>query len=123
MIPKNKAKDLGEQTEVIACDFLKTKGMKYIEKNFHSRFGEIDLIMKDHDVLVFVEVRYRKSSHYGSAAESISSAKKKKLIKTALFYLHRHQLSEKIASRFDVVTIHGSLLNMEIEWFPQAFDG
>ena len=64
--------------ENIALKYLEKNNLTLVEKNFHSRFGEIDLIMKDEDTLTFVEVRYRKNVSHGSASESVNLSKQKK---------------------------------------------
>ena len=65
----------GAEAEDLACAWLQARGLRLLERNYRSRRGEIDLIMQDGEQLVFVEVRYRASNRYGSAAESITSAK------------------------------------------------
>ena len=119
-------REQGEYTENLACQYLEQKGFKLIEKNFNCKVGEIDLIMRDDDSLVFVEVRYRKSNHFGSAAESITANKQSKLIKTASLYLQRHDKLNKYPARFDVVSITGpikseNIENIDFNWIKNAF--
>jgi putative endonuclease len=119
-------REQGQYTEILACQYLENKGFKLIEKNFNCRMGEIDLIMKDEDSLVFVEVRYRKNNNFGSGAESITASKQSKLIKTASLYLQRHDKLNKYPSRFDVVSITGfietsNIDNMNFDWIKNAF--
>ena len=119
-------REQGEYTENLACRYLEEKGFKLIEKNFNCKVGEIDLIMQDNDSLVFVEVRYRKSNNFGSGAESITSSKQSKLIKTASLYLQRHAKLNKCSARFDVVSITGfieteDLSKINIDWIENAF--
>ena len=116
----------GEYTENLACQYLQKNGYQLIEKNFNCRVGEIDLIMQDKDSLVFVEVRYRKNNHFGSAAESITASKQSKLIKTASLYLQRHDKLNKYPARFDVVAITGfietnDLNKINFDWIKNAF--
>ena len=113
----------GEYTETLACEFLERKGLKLIERNFHCRFGEIDLVMQDKNSLVFVEVRYRRSDNFGTAAETVTSSKQAKLIKTATVYLQQHAKINKYPARFDVVSITGpvAMHNYEINWIENAF--
>ena len=73
----------GKLAEKKACDYLQQQGLKLIEKNYYCRSGEIDLIMLDKQELVFIEVRYRKSRTFGSAAESIDARKRNKIIDDA----------------------------------------
>ena len=63
----------GKKAEDVACSFLQRNGLSLVERNYHCRYGEIDLIMHDDDTLVFVEVRYRNSNKFGDAAESIDA--------------------------------------------------
>jgi len=120
------AREQGEYTENLACKYLENKGFKLIEKNFNCRVGEIDLIMKDNDSLVFVEVRYRRNNSFGSGAESITTSKQSKLIKTASLYLQQHAKLNKYPARFDVVSITGfietdTINNIDFDWIENAF--
>ena len=113
----------GKQGENIACHYLKKQGLKIIDKNFHSRFGEIDIILKDKDTVVFTEVRYRKNKDYGGPLESITPQKQDKIRKTALIYLQKN--NGNMNMRFDVLAICGENLEqtsqLEIEWIKNAF--
>ncbi len=93
----------GEDAESAACAFLKKQGLKLVATNFHSRFGEIDIIMLDKNTLVFVEVRFRRNSHFGGGLESITAAKQLKLRKTAELYLQQNSRYKN--ARFDVVSM------------------
>jgi putative endonuclease len=119
-------REQGQYTESLACQYLEGKGLKLLERNFHSRFGEIDLIMKHDDSLVFVEVRYRRNTDFGSGAESITASKQSKLIKTASAYLQQHAKLGKYPARFDVVSITGlietsNIDNINFDWIENAF--
>lgn len=90
--------------------------------NFHSRHGEVDLIMQDKDTLVFIEVKYRKNSQFGGAIAAVSPTKKQKLTKTAKFFLHQRGLNEYNTScRFDVIAIEGDNHHPTINWLKNAF--
>ena len=106
----------GKKAEDVACNFLQKEGLTLIERNYHCRYGEIDLIMQDSDVLVFIEVRYRQSALYGSAAESVDHNKQRKLVFTANHYLQRYPTTQ--ATRFDVVTLSP---NESPQWITNAF--
>jgi len=82
-----KSSSIGQKAEQEALNFLKQQGLKLITQNYYCRQGEIDLVMSDQQTLVFIEVRYRKSHHYGSSAESVTINKQKKIIHTAVLYL------------------------------------
>ena len=72
--------------ELIACRFLKKTGYIIIEKNYRSRYGEIDIIAKDCETLCFVEVKSRKNTHYASPEEYVDKKKQKRLLKTSMIY-------------------------------------
>lgn len=119
-------REQGQHTEKLACQFLEEKGLKLLEKNYHCRFGEIDLIMQQNDSIVFVEVRYRRTNDFGSGAESVTANKQSKLIKTASAYLQQHAKLRKHPARFDVVSITGSIEtnninNIDFNWIENAF--
>ena len=113
----------GETAEHDACDYLRKNNLQLITRNYRCRFGEIDLIMHDQQTLVFVEVRYRKNSLYGSGAESITQAKQNKLIKTASYYLQQNNQASRYSSRFDVISMSHSTSTNEtkIDWIKDAF--
>lgn len=97
-------KALGALGEERARDFLKKKGHRILEANFRCREGEIDIISRDKDCLVFVEVRTRSSSDFGTPEESVTPAKKRKLVSVALSYLQTHRNVPEFW-RFDVVAV------------------
>jgi len=111
----------GKQFEVLARQFLRKQGLKQFQLNFHSRFGEIDLIALDADVLVFIEVRYRKNTDHGAAAATVNFHKQQKIIRTAQHYLQKSGLTNKMPCRFDVIGISGSVDALEIQWIKNAF--
>jgi len=116
------SKQKGDFTEDLAADYLSQQGLYLVTKNFSSSRGEIDLIMKDQDTLVFVEVKYRKSRSHGGAISTISVKKQHKLKLCAAFYFQQSQLNEyNTACRFDVVTLEGDLIHPEITWLKNAF--
>jgi putative endonuclease len=109
----------GLSAEKLAATFLANHGLKLITQNYHCRFGEIDLIMRDAGSLVFIEVRLRSNKSFGSAAASITPQKQQKLILTAQHYLQQHP--EKNACRFDVLLMDKLDLSA-INWLKNAFD-
>ena len=104
--------------EQLAATFLTQRGLTLVAKNYHCRFGEIDLIMQEGAVLVFIEVRLRTNSQFGHAAESISIKKQQKIIQTAQHFLMQH--GER-ACRFDAVLMNKIDAN-HIEWVRNAFE-
>lgn len=111
----------GKFAEQRACEYLIQQGMTLVQQNYYSPFGEIDLILKDQNDIVFVEVRSRGREDYGAAKETITYAKRKKLIKTGLHFLQKHQWLYKVNSRFDVVALQFTKNQMELEWIKNAF--
>ncbi|MDG1938738.1 MAG: YraN family protein [Pseudomonadales bacterium] len=119
-------KHIGDSAEQAATAFLTDQGLKLLDSNYHSRYGEIDIVMADAKVIVFIEVRYRKSSVYGGGAMSITRNKQQKLIKTANHYLQHHQAN--VECRFDVIDMSPSHLaatnnkqQFHINWIKNAF--
>jgi putative endonuclease len=108
--------ELGEKAEDRAHQFLVDKGLKTVCRNYRCKVGEIDLIMQDGDSLVMVEVRYRKSDTYGSAVESITRKKQKRIIAAAGLYLVVNNIDKPV--RFDVIAISG---NQSLNWITNAF--
>ncbi|WP_369434329.1 YraN family protein [Psychromonas sp. MME1] len=112
-----KSNSQGVKSEKQALNYLLSQGLTLVCQNYYCRMGEVDLIMQDQDTLVFIEVRYRKNSDFGGALASITTAKQKKLIKTAKHYLA--QLEYEPYCRFDAIAIeqHSNTL----EWIQNAF--
>jgi putative endonuclease len=110
----------GKQAEQWALTYLQQQGLSLVTKNFHSRHGEIDLIMTDGNTLIFVEVRYRKSAKYGSALESVNHTKQSRIIHTAQTYLQQHP-ENHLECRFDVIAISPNNTINEITWVKNAF--
>ncbi|MBC7696794.1 MAG: YraN family protein [Bacteroidia bacterium] len=108
----------GLAAEKLAATFLMSHGLKLVKQNYHCRFGEIDLIMMEAKTLVFVEVRLRSNSLFGSAATSITRQKQQKLILTAQHYLQAHG---ECLCRFDAILMNKAELQ-HIEWVRNAFD-
>ena len=111
----------GRWAERVARDFLQSRGLEPVCENYRFRGGEIDLIMLDHETLVFVEVRYRNRSDFGGSAESITATKQRRVVATAMHYLQHSQSHAHPACRFDVVAISKNMHRHDIEWIPDAF--
>lgn len=119
----SKTGELGREAENQACRFLEKRGLRLLEKNFRCKYGEIDLIMRDGDVLVFVEVRFRRSQLFGGALSSITPEKQRRLLMTAQVYLQQHPVKGKYAgTRFDVAALSAQTGGHEIEWIPNAIE-
>lgn len=102
-----------------AADFLQRAGLRIVARNYHCRRGEIDLVAWEGDTLVFVEVRFRRHRHFGSAGASVDRRKQRKLLAAAESYLQQHRLD--CPCRFDVVAIEGD--EEQIDWIAGAFAG
>ena len=114
---------IGTAVEEYALSYLKNAGLITIATNWSCRFGEIDLIMLEHDTVVFVEVRYRKSIRFGGALESIDQYKREKIITTAEYFLNEYPQWLEHSCRFDVITAHPN--NTEVftlDWIQDAFE-
>lgn len=105
----------GAEAEALAARFLAERGLRLVERNFRVRGGEIDLVCREGETTVFVEVRMRSRADYGGAAASITAAKKAKIVLAARHWLVRH--GER-PCRFDAVLLDGK---GEIEWIRDAF--
>ncbi|MEZ0323253.1 MAG: YraN family protein [Hydrogenothermaceae bacterium] len=109
--------EIGKLKEDLAVKFLRERGYVIVERNFRKRFGEIDIVAKDGNCLVFVEVRSRSHDTFGKAVESIDIRKKRKLSKIAAYYINEvNQHFDEV--RFDVISITAD----EIEHIKNAFE-
>lgn len=106
----------GGLAEAEACRYIESLGMLPLCKNYKRFTGEIDLIAKDKDTIVFIEVKARSTYVKGSPAEAVTKTKQKRIIQTALMYLKENHLYGK-RMRFDVIAISGD----EIKYIPSAF--
>ncbi|OGP82480.1 MAG: YraN family protein [Deltaproteobacteria bacterium RBG_16_54_11] len=112
---------MGSRGEDLAVQYLKKRGFKVIERNYHCQWGEIDLIAREKNTLVFIEIKARSSSEYGLPQEAVDRFKQKKLIEVARYYLAERHLTEDIPARFDVVAIHLTPAGPQIELIKDAF--
>jgi putative endonuclease len=113
------SKQTGDAWESTARVWLQSKGLHFIAANVRERGGEIDLIMREGNTTVFVEVRYRRSAQFGGAAASVTRSKQHKLLQTARLWLARHNGSfDTVDCRFDVLAFTGN----DVEWFKDAFN-
>ena len=109
----------GKLAEQACCDFLRRAGLKPVSRNYRCRRGEIDLVMRDGDTLVFVEVRYRNSSAFGGALVSVDAAKQARLVATALHYAQHYRITDPM--RIDVIGMRQTKDNdYEFQWIRDA---
>jgi len=113
-------KEQGNKGEQIARQHLKLLGFEIVEMNYRFGHGEIDIIAKDGDTLVFCEVKMRKSEEYGDPEYAITSNKQKQIRKIAQGYLYEHEIREQDC-RFDVVAIRMKRSTPEINYIKNAF--
>ncbi len=111
----------GNHGERLALDYLIQQGLTLVEQNINSRYGEIDILMRDGEEWVFVEVRFRKSQHFGGGLESVDRSKQRKLINTAEYYIQTHHKTHFDSCRFDMIEISGDINTPEINWIQDAF--
>ncbi len=124
-------RQFGERQEQAVADYLGNRGLELVAQNYQCKMGEIDLIMRDQETLVFIEVRFRRSQRFGTAVESVNLRKQNKIIRCARYFLLAHKLSEKIPCRFDVIGLfprtkqtYSSVVlagDLQIEWVKGAF--
>ena len=124
-----KRRDFGQLQEQTAARFLAAAGLELLMQNFSCRAGEIDLIMREERTLVFVEVRFRRSSRYGTATETVDRRKQRKLVKAASYFLSSRRINSA-ACRFDIVgltpaqrgdTGYDPVSGLRIDWLRNAF--
>jgi len=111
----------GNYGEKLALRYLIQQGLTLVEQNINSRYGEIDLIMRDSTEWAFIEVRYRRSQDHGGGLESVTHSKQRKLIRTAEYYMQRHHKYHFDSCRFDIIEISGDIQAPEINWIQDAF--
>jgi putative endonuclease len=105
-----------------ACSALEKAGLKLLVRNYTTRYGELDLVMRDGDTVVFVEVRHRLRAGHGDAAASITSTKQTRLVHTAELWLAAHPQHAHRACRFDVVSYNGPVETAQMSWLRGAFE-
>ncbi|MFI8381879.1 YraN family protein [Pseudomonas sp. NPDC079086] len=113
----------GDAAEALARQHLEKHGLRLLAQNWRCRLGELDLVMLDADTVVFVEVRYRRYSAWGGAAESVDARKREKLSRAAQHFLQQESRWAKYPCRFDVIAINAdSQAPAQLDWIQNAFD-
>ena len=110
----------GERGETIAAEYLSRHGYRVLRKNYHTRYGEIDLICEDAKYLVFVEVKSRRNTKFGAPCEAVTNAKQQKIIRSAQKWLMEHPTP--LQPRFDVVEVLVSGISCRVNHIPNAFE-
>ncbi len=114
-------RDTGRSFEAIARGRLEQAGLECIAANVNYRFGELDLVMREDETLVFVEVRYRRQTSFGGGALSVTPGKQRRIALAASAWLAAHPRLARRACRFDVVAVAGSQEAPAIDWIRNAF--
>ena len=117
----SEARRRGAGVEAAARTQLLRAGLSEVAANAGYRLGELDLVMRDGDTLVFIEVRYRASAEYGSGAESVDRGKRRKIARAAQLFLLQHPALAEDYCRFDVVEASGNPESPELLWHRDAF--
>lgn len=120
MTPGGGNREWGAAAEQYAEAFLTGRGLIPVERNYRCRNGEIDLVMRDLEVLVFVEVRFRSNPRFGIPAETVTVAKQRKIIAAARHFLQSRRIHDRSPCRFDVIAVSGPGQD-RIDWIRDAF--
>ena len=118
MIKENNKRKLGAQVEQLVREYLTAHGFVILEMNYRCKQGEVDIIAKDGIYYVFIEVKYRNSTRYGTPQEAVGYVKQKRISQATKYYLYSHNLDEFTPVRFDVAAV----LNNKITYHKNAFD-
>jgi putative endonuclease len=110
----------GRRAEDLAADYLLTRGLALAERNYRCRWGEIDLVMTEGERTIFVEVRYRRSDHYGGALASIDRRKQRRLLAAARHYMVERRIRGSV--RLDVVAVSPYDDGFSIQWVKNAIE-
>ncbi|MCR4674446.1 MAG: YraN family protein [Lachnospiraceae bacterium] len=111
----------GSCYEKLAAEEMEKEGYTILEMNYHCKVGEVDIIAKDKEYLVFAEVKYRKNAKTGMPQEAVNFKKQKKISSTAAYYLMSHHFSDDVSVRFDVISILGDEVTIIKNAFPYCF--
>ncbi len=114
----------GKWGEALAAEYLRKNGYQIVAANYHSRFGELDLVAKKKKILAFIEVKLRKNDQYGAAREFVTPAKREKLRMTAALFLQEYD-AKALQPRFDVIEIyapHGISQQYTLNHMENAFE-
>lgn len=117
------AQGRGAWAEDLALAHLRDAGLRLETRNYRCPRGEIDLVMRDGEVVVFVEVRYRTGGWFGGGVESVDAGKRTRLRATASHYLRAHPAAATLPCRFDLVAIGPGAGGPAVQWIANAFEG
>ena len=114
---KDPRKAIGRAGEDLAAQYLKQQGYTILERNYRLRIGEVDIIARDEEYLVFIEVKTRRSTRFGSPFEAVDARKQQQIVKIAAAYLQ----GKELPVRFDVVAVHLNEQDVRVEILKNAF--
>lgn len=120
--PPKSTREAGAEAEEAACAFLEDRGLRIVERNFRARGGEIDLVAREGDVLVFVEVRFREGEGFGHPEETVGRIKRRKIVSAARAYIGRIPWDSWKEARFDVIAVVGTGPDAVFRHYAGAFD-
>lgn len=115
-------RSIGAHFEDLALAHVERNGLRLLTRNFNCRYGELDLVMRDHDIVVFLEVRYRRNARFGDGLDSVGAGKRDRLIKAASLFLQAHPELARQPCRFDVLAIGGDPSAPVVDWQRNAFE-
>lgn len=110
----------GRKAENLANDYLRQRGLKLVTRNYRTPYGEIDLVMQQGQMIVFVEVRYRKSTKFGHPAETINWQKQKRLRASAEYYFQKNKNLSNCPCRFDIIAISQKIDEGHLQWLKDS---
>lgn len=111
----------GAAAETAALAFLEARGFTAVARNWRCRQGEIDLVLRQAQLLVFAEVRLRNRDDFGGAAASVTPAKQRKIVASAGAFLQHHPEFSTCDCRFDVLAVRAGPAAWHVRWLPAAF--
>lgn len=118
MIKESNKRKLGAHVEQLVSEYLDVHGFTIMEMNYCCKQGEVDIIAKDEQYYVFIEVKYRSSTKYGTPQEAVGISKQKRICKAAQYYMYSHGLGDAVPVRFDVAAV----LENKITYYKNAFE-
>lgn len=112
--------EIGKRGEEIATSYLKDKGYLILARNYRSKYGEIDIIAKIKGILVFIEVKTRRSLNFGYAYEAVNKKKQRTIRNSSMAYLQNNRVVDNIQLRYDIIEVY-ILKNLEVNHIENAF--
>jgi putative endonuclease len=111
----------GKHAENMARKWLSNQSWKSLYQNYYCRHGEIDLIMKKNNLIIFIEVKFRSNNNFGNALSAVTPSKIKKIKKTSLFFIFSHPHLVSFNFRYDIITFDKYIDDQHILWIKNAF--